>query len=54
MKTFKDFNARGLDIGGSDLLEPGTHRVRIDNVEFDPVTVMLRPSRSSKSSTSSA
>ena len=42
MKTFKDFNARGLDIGGSDLLEPGTHRVRIDNVEFDPVTVMLK------------
>lgn len=42
MKTFKDFNARGLDVGGSDLLEPGTHRVRIDKCEFDPELVMVK------------
>ena len=42
MKSFQDFNARGLDVGGSDLLGPGTHRVRIDKCEFDPVAVMVK------------
>jgi hypothetical protein len=40
--SFFDLNAEGIELGGSELLKPGMHKVSIETAMFDDATKMLK------------